>query len=52
MTLQEIENIPYYSWDCLTLKLPHRDVELVIKDEYNMKQFLKFLIHSIQTIDG
>lgn len=44
--------IPFFSWDCLTLILKHRDVDLVIKNEKNMDRFLKFLVFHMNTIDG
>jgi hypothetical protein len=52
MSLNELKDIPFYSWQCITLVLEHRDVDLVILDEDDMKLLLKFLIHSLYTIDG
>ena len=52
MNLEELDDIPFHSWQCLTLILPHRDVDIVIKDPYQMKMFLKFLIYSMKTING
>ena len=43
---------PFYSWECLTLELGNRDLDLVIRSEKHMKFILKFLIHSIRTMDG
>ena len=48
----ELEKIPFHSWDCITLRLDRRDVDLVIKDEKQMSTFVKFLIYSLQTLDG
>ena len=28
--------IPFFSWECLTICMKHRDLNLVIKDELNM----------------
>jgi len=36
---QKVE-IPFYSWECLTLQLEHRDVDLVIPDEKHMKMII------------
>lgn len=33
MNLEELDDIPFLSWQCLSLQLPHRDVDIVIKDE-------------------
>ena len=47
-----MEYAPFYSWECLTLELGNRDLDLVIRSEKHMKFILKFLIHSIRTMDG
>lgn len=52
MTLDELKNIPFYSWQCITLELKHRSVDLVIPDEKDMEKFLKFLIHNLRCMDG
>ena len=52
MKVEELGNLPLYSWQCLTLQLGNRDVDLVIKDEKEMDRFLKFLIHNLRTLDG
>ena len=46
------KNVPWYSWECLSLQLKHRDVDIVIRDQENMTKLLKFLIYSMDTIDG
>ena len=33
MTRSELDKLPFYSWNCITLKLARRDVDLVIKDD-------------------
>lgn len=48
----EMDKMPFYSWNCLTLSLKHRDVDLVIKDEKDMEYILKFLIMKLETVDG
>ena len=44
--------MPFYSWECITLQLEGRDVNLVIKDEGEMMMFLKFLSYEMQSVDG
>jgi hypothetical protein len=44
--------VPFYAWQCVTLQLPHRDVDLVIKDDRDMDHFLMVLIHWMRTVDG
>jgi len=46
------KGIPFYSWNCITLVLKHRDVDLVIKNENHMSRLLKFLIFHMNTVDG
>jgi hypothetical protein len=52
MRVEELKNVPFYSWECLTLKLGSRDVDLVIRNEQAMNRLLKFLIHRLRTMDG
>jgi hypothetical protein len=49
---QALKNLPFKSWNCITIQLAHRDVDLVIKNEMEMEIFLKFLIHNLKTVDG
>lgn len=44
--------IPFYAWQCITLQLKNRYVDLVIKNEQKMNMFLKFLVMTINTMDG
>ena len=48
----KIENIPLYAWQCLTLQLKHRDVDIVIKDDNDMNDILTVLISVMNTVDG
>ena len=41
----ELKKLPFYSWNCLTLCLPQKDVDLVIKDEKDMEKVMKFLVY-------
>ena len=47
-----MNSAPFYSWECLTIDIGNRDLDLVIRSEKHMKYVLKFLIHSIRTMDG
>lgn len=44
--------MPFYAWDCITLLLKNREIDLVIKDEQQMKIFLMFLILKTNTFNG
>lgn len=52
MPPDKICTLPFNSWDCITLQLKHRDVDLVIRSGKQMNMFLKFLIYSLRTFDG
>ena len=52
MTMSELEMIPFYCWNCLSIQLSNREVDIVIKDTYQMNCFIKFLIRNLRTIDG
>ena len=45
-------DVPFYSWECITLQLRHRMVDLVIKKQSDMDDFLMILIDGIKTVDG
>lgn len=52
MNKQELKDLPFHAWNCITLKLGRRDVDLVIKDESQMQIFIKFLLFTLCTLDG
>ena len=45
-------NIPFYSWQCITIQMKDRDVDLVIPKEKDMDQLITILIHAMETVDG
>lgn len=49
---EELKKIPFHSWNCITLKIGRRDIDLVIKNEKHMAIFQKFLIYSLNTLNG
>lgn len=44
--------MPFFAWECITLDLGYREVDLVIRDEAQMKAFLMFLVYTMKTVDG
>ena len=52
MEYKDLENLPFYAWQCITLRTNRRDINLVIKDQKDMQNVLEFLIISLKTIDG
>ena len=45
-------DVPFFAWQCLTLQLKHRDVDLVIKNEREMDDFIKVLVEQLNTADN
>ena len=45
-------HFPFYSWQCISLMLNHRDIDLVIKREKDMNNLVKYLLVKMATIDG
>ena len=43
---------PFFAWQCLTLYIKGRCVDLVIKEQNDMDLLLGFLVHALHTIDG
>jgi len=47
-----MDNVPFYAWECVTIVIPGREIDIVIKNEACMTLFLKFLVYSMKTVDG
>ena len=43
---------PFFAWQCITLQISGRSVDLVIKDDHDMNVFLRFLVQALNTMDG
>lgn len=52
MEHKDLEELPFYAWQCLTLRTDRRDINLVIKDQKDMQCMLEFLVISLRTLDG
>ena len=48
----KVMDVPFYAWQCITLQLRHRMVDLVIKNQQDMDDFLMILIDGMKTVDG
>lgn len=44
--------VPFLAWQCLTIQLKNRNLDLVIKDEADMDRVLSILIYKMHTLDG
>jgi hypothetical protein len=52
LSTQELKDLPFYCWECVTLQLTHRDVDIVIRDQKEMDKLLTYLVHNLRTMDG
>lgn len=52
MSKKAVKNAPFFSWNCLTIDVGYREINLVIRGDKNMAKILKFLIWNIRTLDG
>ena len=48
---------PFYGWDCITITVKTslgdlQDISLIIRSESTMTNFLKLLIHRLETLNG
>jgi len=46
------KDVPFYAWECITIQLRKRDVDLVIHDEIDMQILIKFLIVYLNSFDS
>ena len=52
LNLDALKMIPFHCWNCLSIQLNHREVDIVITDTEQMDMLLKFLIQILRTVDG
>lgn len=52
MNEEELENSEMYSWECLSLQLKNRDIDIVVRNIEDMNNLLKFLIRNLRTLNG
>ena len=44
MDRENLKAVPFYCWECLSLELKYRALDLVIRDEFQMMLLLDFLV--------
>lgn len=42
----------FHAWECITIQMENRDVDLVIRDEGDMLNLISLLVFELQTLDG
>lgn len=48
---RENKRPPFYAWECITLMMESREIDLVIQSESDMNDLLAFLIMELDTVD-
>lgn len=48
----KVQTFPFFAWQCLTIEITGRTIDLVIKNDQEMNLILKFLVQAINTVDG
>ena len=48
----QLEHLPFYSWQCITLQLSNRDIDLVIPHDPDMNMLLKLLNYKMCSLNG
>lgn len=51
-SMSDTSKLPFYSWECITLQLKLRDIDIVIENSTHLVLFLEFLMFELQTADG
>lgn len=43
---------PFYAWQCISLQLKNREIDLVIPDDQDMDRLIMVIVQAINTVDG
>jgi len=49
---KDLDKLPFYIWDCLTLQLKKSQVDIVVPSGEDMNKILTLLIYRLRTVDG
>lgn len=54
MSFSSVKNglAAFYAWQCITLQLKNREIDLVIPEDQDMDCFIEVLIEAMNTVDG
>ena len=54
MSFSSVKNgqAAFYAWQCITLQLENREIDLVIPDDHDMDCLIEVLVESMNTVDG
>ena len=46
------KSMPFFAWQCISLTLSHREIDIVVKDEKDQNNLVKYLLYKMRTVDG
>lgn len=46
------EEFPFFTWECISVEFKSSNLDIVIKDELQMKIFIKFLIIHLNSFES
>lgn len=46
------DRVPFKSWECISLQLGNRDVDLVIPNQTDMDDLIAVVVKNMNTVDG
>lgn len=49
---KNLKNLPFKNWNCITLLLKNKCIDIVLTNEKHMQVFLQFMIYSIKSLNG
>ena len=52
LPLKDLKELPYHSWNCLTIGLENRNIDIVINNEEDLFMLIKFLMRKLNSVDG
>ena len=44
--------MPFYAWQCISLQLEKRTIDLIIESEEQMISLIKLLVYKLNILDG
>lgn len=47
-----VESMPLFAWQCLSISLKHRDIDISFKSQREQNNFVKFMLYKLNTVDG
>ena len=54
MIIEECDEsrIPFFCWECITIELQNKDIDIIIRNEFEMQIFLKVMILELDSVNG